>query len=417
MQKDLERYVSLVQSYVKDNYKKCFREPHGKFLFPCVVPGSSYSDQLWDWDGWLTDIALAAAADGDDIAVYEQGCVLNFLAAADGDGRIPINIIADGESIFDLKPDTEMNIHKPCLAQHALFVAQRSGNDVAWLKEKFPVLKKFLLWYRNNCFHEETGLYYWLNDFAIGVDNDPCVFYRPNRSTASIFLNCLMYGELVAMTELCNLSGDDDAAKYAAEGERLKQSIQNECWDERDGFYYSADILLNRVDPDEWLHRGGPRHWKSLPMRIGVWAGFLTLYYGIATEEQAERMVKEHLLNDGEFNAPYGVRSLSKAESRMYAIKNSGNPSCWIGPVWINANYMTCEGLIRYGFTRDAKTLAEKTVALLGKDVERSGEFHEYYDPDTGDGIRNQGFQSWNLLSYNMADRLVNNNWTHGGKL
>lgn len=415
MQEDLKRYVALIQTYVKDNYKKCFREPHGKFQYPCVVPGSSYSDQLWDWDSWLTDIALAAAAEGDDIAEYEQGCVLNFLAAADSEGRIPINIIADRESIFDLKPGTEVNIHKPCLAQHALFVAERSGNNVEWLRNKFPALKRFIEWYEEHCFHKETGLYFWLNDFAIGVDNDPCVFYRPEKSTASIFLNCLMYGELVAAAKLCHLLNDADEKRYAEKSENLKRAIQSECWDDRDGFYYSADILLKKVDPNEWLHSGGPRHWKSLPMRIGVWSGFLAMYYGIATSNQVERMVKEHLRNEKEFNAPYGVRSLSKAETRIYAIKNSGNPSCWIGPVWGNANYMVCEGLLRYGYTDDARTLAEKTVKLFGKDVEKCGEFHEYYHPETGEGIRNQGFQSWNLLSYNLAERLVKNNWNYGG--
>lgn len=414
----MEKYIDLIRSYVEKNYRKCFREPHGKFAYKCVVPGSSYSDQLWDWDSWLTDIALAAAAKGDgDIAAYEQGCVLNFLSAADDEGRIPINIMADRESIFDLKPGTQVNIHKPCLAQHALFVCKRSGNDASWLKNKFSTLKKFIEWYEKNCFHEETGLYFWINDFAIGVDNDPCVFYRPDRSTASIFLNCLMYGELVAMAELCKLANDADERIYAEKSEKLKQSIQSECWDDRDGFFYSADILLKKVNQSEWLHCGGPRHWKSLPMRIGVWAGFLTMYYGIATDEQTERMVKEHLLNEKEFNAPYGVRSLSKAESRMYAIKNTGNPSCWIGPVWINANYFVCEGLIRYGYAKDAKTFAEKTIKMLGQDVERVGEFHEYYDPETGEGIRNQGFQSWNLLAYNMTDRIKNNNWIYGGKL
>lgn len=415
MQKGLGQYINLVQSYVKDNYKKCFREPHGKFVFPCFVPGSSYSDQLWDWDSWLTDIALAAAADGDDITIYEQGCVLNFLDSADDEGRIPINIIADRDSLFDLKPNTQVNIHKPCLAQHALFVVERS--DAEWLKDKFAVLKRFIEWYKENCFHEETGLYYWLNDFAIGVDNDPCVFYRPNKSTASIFLNCLMYGELVAMAKLCKIIGDADEQQYTKEAEELKQSIQSECWDERDGFYYSADILLSKVDKDEWLHSGGPRHWKSIPMRIGVWTGLLTMYYGIATKAQAERMIKEHLLNEDEFNAPYGVRSLSKAETRMYAIKNTGNPSCWIGPIWINVNYFVCEGLLAYGYNDEAISIAEKTITLLGKDIEQCGEFHEYYHPETGGGIRNQGFQSWNLLSYNLADRLKNNNWIYGGKL
>lgn len=101
----------------------------------------------------------------------------------------------------------------------------------------------------------------------------------------------------------------------------------------------------------------------------------------------------------------------------MYAIKNTGNPSCWIGPIRVNANYLVCEGLLRYGYTEEAAKLVEKTIRLLGKDVEQCGEYHEYYDPETGEGIRNQGFQSWNLLSYNLADRLKNRNWIYGGKL
>lgn len=406
MNGDLSKYIKLVQTYAKGNYRKCFREPHGKFKYPCLVPGSSYSDQLWDWDSWLTDIALSEMSEGDDILVYEQGCVLNFLDAADEEGRIPINIMADRESIFDLKPNTEVNIHKPCLAQQALFVTKQSGNKAEWIRDKFSALEKFIDWYKRNCYHSETGLYFWINDFAIGFDNDPCVFYRPNKSTAAIFLNCLMYGELRAMSELCDLLGNEKSEKYAADAEALRQSIINECWDERDGTFYSADILLKKVDPDEWLHCGGPRHWKSIPIRVGVWAGFLAMYYGIATLEQARRMVEEHYRNEKEFFAPFGVRSVSKAESRMYAIKNSGNPSCWLGPIWINCNYFVHEGLLRYGYEHDAKSLAEKTVVLLGRDIEKCGEFHEYYDPETGEGIRNQGFQSWNLLGYNLAEQL-----------
>ena len=42
------------------------------------------------------------------------------------------------------------------------------------------------------------------------------------------------------------------------------------------------------------------------------------------------------------------------------------------------------------------------TVELLGKDIEECGEMHEYYHPDSGSGVHNQGFQSWNLLVNNM---------------
>ena len=109
------------------------------------------------------------------------------------------------------------------------------------------------------------------------------------------------------------------------------------------------------------------------------------------------------------FFAPYGVRTLSKLE-KMYAILKSGNPFCWLGPIWGISNYIVFDGLIRYGYTEDAKGLAEKTVRLFGKDIEACEELHEYYDPETGLGINNPGFQNWNLLSINMLEWLRENN-------
>ena len=70
----------------------------------------------------------------------------------------------------------------------------------------------------------------------------------------------------------------------------------------------------------------------------------------------------------------------------MYAIIKSGNPSCWLGPIWGISNYMVFDGLVKYGYTEEAKELAEKTIALFGRDIEKCGELHEYYDPETGEG-------------------------------
>ena len=92
----------------------------------------------------------------------------------------------------------------------------------------------------------------------------------------------------------------------------------------------------------------------------------------------------------------------------MYVVKPSGNPSCWLGPIWGVSNYLVFRGLVKYGFEREARELAEKTVALFEKDLRFCGELHEYYDPESGEPVINPGFQNWNLLSLNMQAWLNN---------
>jgi putative isomerase len=66
------------------------------------------------------------------------------------------------------------------------------------------------------------------------------------------------------------------------------------------------------------------------------------------------------------------------------------------------SNYLTVRGLVRYGFNDDARDLAEKTIRLFGRDIERFGAMHEYYQPENGEPILNRGFLNWNALVLNM---------------
>jgi putative isomerase len=184
----------------------------------------------------------------------------------------------------------------------------------------------------------------------------------------------------------------------------LLQSIRAHCWDPKDDFYYSVDLDLRPYERPEkaWeLHEGGPRNWDCLIQRIGVWSGFLSLWSGVATPEQARLIVEKNFRDTNNFNAPYGVYTLSPQE-KMYDVRATGNPSCWLGPVWINANYLTFRGLVRYGYTSDARGLVEKTIRLLGRDYEKNGALHEYYLPESGEPVLNKGFQNWNYLVLNM---------------
>jgi Mannosylglycerate hydrolase MGH1-like glycoside hydrolase domain len=411
--KAADTYFPLIEEKLSADYAGMFREPGGALKHPFLTPGSDqYADVLWDWDSWFSNIALRQilaklgnVAEQERAQPYERGCILNFLEFGGMDGWIPILSGRDGPA----KPDHiyEENMHKPCLAQHAAFLIEADGGDAEWLRSKFYYLQTFLNNYRNHHRHS-CGLYFWQNDMAIGVDNDPCTYYRPPRGSGSIYLNALMFKELEAISYLCRcLELGEIAEHYQKDADDLRKSIQEHCWDERDGFFYSVDLNLLPVDSKRTfgLHQGMPRDWPCLIQRIGVWSGFLALWAGFATPEQAERIVVGQYRDAKTFNAPFGIRTLSRME-KMYNLRATGNPSSWLGPIWGISNYMVWRGLLNYGFRDDAEELATKTVQLFGRDLERFGTLHEYYQPENGEPILNPGFQNWNYLVLNMVEWL-----------
>jgi len=416
----LDQSVALIRKHLHSDYAGMLRDEGGAFKYPFITPGSAqYADILWDWDSWLSNIALrqiltekATAEEKTKALRHEQGCVLNYLSYGAFDGWVPIILLRNSGSRKELmkQADTyETNMHKPCLAQHATFITKLNGGDAEWLREGLFNLQAFVNRYKNHQRHKATGLYFWNDDMAIGVDNDPSTYMRPAKSSGSIFLNCLMYRELLAVAYLCERLGQGEIAElYKKDAEELKAAVQKHCWDERDGFFYSVDLNLLpyegkpfAADPSIRLHAGYPRDYDCLIQRIDVWSGFLPMWAEIATPEQAKRMV-ERYRDTRTFNAPYGVRTLSKLE-KMYNVRASGNPSLWTGPIWGVSNYLVFRGLVKYGFKDDARDLADKTIRLFGRDFERFGALHEYYLPDSGEPVLNRGFQNWNYLVLNMA--------------
>ncbi len=428
--KATREHRKLIKEHIYSDYKLMFKQPTGIALkYPYITPGSrQYAAVLWDWDSWLSNVALrqilndiGSEEDKAEALTYEQGCVLNYLAyTSPEDGYMPM--VVDAETNPDrIKPADiySTNMHKPCLAQHAAFLIRENGGEAEWIRKDFGRMQAFIGNYHEHHRHKATGLYYWQDDLAIGVDNDPSTFFRPNGSSASIYLNCLMYKELLAMAYIADrLALADEAAKYNDMAAVLKKAVQEHCWDEKDGMYYSVDInLLPYTGEPEYifgkpfvLHEGAPRDYPCLIQRLGCWSGFMALWAGIATEQQAERMVKENLMDERTFCAPYGVRTLSKLE-KMYNMRPTHNPSNWQGPIWGVSNYMVFRGLADYGFKKEARTLARKTIALYGSDLKKEGALHEYYNPDTGEPIINKGFQNWNYLVLNMIA------WLEGRKV
>jgi len=410
---DFSDRASAVRAHVLANADRTLRPPNRMMKHPFIDPGSVYEGNLWDWDSFWAAHALLHLAEGAEPQLesrrrlfieHAKGNVLNFLDFQLPDGYVPIMIQEKDfpEPYLNVRhrEGIVMNMHKPFLCQQIRLVSEFVG-DCEWIRDRFDQVEAYFACYDRTYFNQHCGLYVWADDIMIGMDNDPATFGRPRFSTAGMFLNGFMVEELRAAADLADRLGKTDRSQhYRRKAEALELAINEECWDPRDGFFYSVDVDVKTRRYD-WFHTGLGVFWETLPIKIRAWTGFLPLWTGTATAEQARRLVR-HATDDKSFCAPYGITSLAKDE-KMFSLQPSINPSNWLGPIWIVVNYVVFQGLLRYGYRAEAQTLCAKTLRLLQQDLTRTGTLHEYYDPETGAPIMNPGFLNWNMLAVTMA--------------
>ena len=402
-------------AYFAGTAPQLLRPAEGILTHPSVapsLPGKVYSTSLWDWDTYWTARGLFAYAKiAGDRSLHRQICdaavgsLMNFLDHQSDEGRIPIMIDVLRADLFGSLEKASPNFRnqaKPVFGQLALLTADEL-DSVDWLSPIFGKLLRFYeSWVNNN--QSATGLLVWGDDVAIGNDNDPTTFGRPFFSSANLLLNCLFYQDLKAAAELATrLNRADDSHRLAAQAARLGQRILQICWDPRDRFFYTVDVQCvdRRAELIPSVKPGMAMSWQSLPLRIQTFTGFLPLWCGAATQQQAQELVRANYLADDRFRAAGGVRSLSSRET-MYSLDFSSNPSNWLGPVWIIVNYFAWKALGNYGFHAEQNELRDKTLRLLSNDLAANSSLNEYYHPDSGISLSHRGFMDWNLLVLEM---------------
>lgn len=409
LSKEAHESLAEIIAYVRERSPRVYKPASDKFAHPFIDPGSIYDGNLWDWDSFWTVYALMAVEeDRDKLAESAKGGVRNFFSFQMEDGYIPMMVNHDekiGRYLLDKhESGVILNMHKPFLCQQAQIISGYTRSH-EWLRGYEAQMEKYFDCYDRYYLHERTGLYVWADDVMIGMDNDPATFGRPRFSTANMFLNGFMVGEMKAMARIMDaLGAPDRAAHYRAKAQKLARHIEAECYDARDRFFYSVDVDI-KTRPYDWFHKGLGVFWNSLPIKIRTWTGFIPLFTGIATEAQARDMVRLHIEDAGTFMSPYGIRALARDE-KMYNLEATNNPSNWLGAIWMVVNYVVFRGLMNYGYIDEAADLCERTLRLLGEDLRTSGELHEYYVPETGHPVMNPGFLNWNMLAINMAQEL-----------
>ncbi|MFV0465459.1 MAG: MGH1-like glycoside hydrolase domain-containing protein [Lachnospiraceae bacterium] len=414
MTTEMRKYRDLIFDYVKKNIRNLLKEPRSFIHFPFIDPGSVYDGNVWDWDTyWSVYGLLSILPDLNDeeleskILLHSKGNVRNFFDHQLEDGYIPMMIeVADWPAPYlnlQHKQGKKMNMHKPFLCSQICLISEYI-RDYTWALDFADGLQNYFTHYRENYFNSNCGLYVWHDDIMIGMDNDPASFGRPNDSTANIFLNTFMVRELKNYGKyLIELRKDVEAAAVFSQAEELIFSIQEECYDKRDKFFYSVDVDIKTRKYD-WFHEGLGVFWKTLPIKIRTWSGFLPMWEGFATREQVIALA-QHYWDKETFYSEFGISTLAQDE-KMYNISVTNNPSNWLGPIWLVANYLVFKGFLEYGRIEEAQSLCQDTLKLLGEDILKTGVMHEYYDPKTGNPVMNGGFINWNILALTMAKEL-----------
>lgn len=241
--------------------------------------------------------------------------------------------------------------------------------------------------------------------FESGLDNSPMYDDVPfNTATntlelADVGLNALYALDAWALAQLSReLDHHDLAETLEREYEQIKDRINAELWNEEKGIYQN-------------------KHWDGRFSSSLAPTLFYPMLAGIASPEQAERMVKEHLLNEDEFWGHWVIPSIARNDP-TYKEQNY-----WRGRIWPPFNFLVCEGLRRYGYDDAAYQLSLKSLNLFLGEWDGESHSHENYNAETGDGDD----RAWNsdptyhwgsLLAYLAMQELVDfevwNGWRFG---
>jgi putative isomerase len=334
-----------------------------------MLTGYAYGE-YYDWDLYFENLYLSYYG----VSEYNFTNFKVFLDRQRPDGFVSRTIG------ITYKRPTQM--FKPFLAQIAVLGSRQNGDNYDWLHARYyERLQKYIdRWFAYD--NDHNGLPVWNSSDASGMDNQ----YSRSGDLESYWdegvdLACYLYRELQAMQIIAGKLGKhDDERSYATRAAELAKAINAVFWDEKDGFYYDRN------------EKTGQRIYvKSV-------AGFIPLWAGVATARQADRLVKEHLLNEKEFWLKYPVASYARTEPDFYEGTAKGECN-WEGTTWIPTNYMIFHGLLHYGFKDAARQLAMKSLRLA---LNENPATREYYDSDTGKGNGMNPFWGWSSLAYVM---------------
>ncbi len=328
---------------------------------------------LFDWD---TFFAASLAATGSRNLAYADA--IEVLRESTPAGFVPNYARPGGWKSFDRS--------EPPVGAMTVLGLYRRFHDAWLLRDTFGPL---LRWNRWRDEHRGEGGYLVLGTdaanrprdpddaevgtlqgakFESGLDNSPMYDDAPFHADtgrihlADVGMTSLYVADCSALAEIADILGRSGEAKeLRIRGGGYGTRLQG-LWDERTGMFLNRD-----------LDTGVPS------TRLSP-TNFYPMLAGVATARQADRMVREHLLNPGEFWGEWVIPSIARSDPAFR------DQEYWRGRIWGPMNYLVYLGLLNYDQPEARRKLAERSLALFEKEWTQKGHVHENYNALTGDG-------------------------------
>lgn len=364
--------ISLASSSVNDalNYiegywqqlERTNRKDTGTLIglpYPYLVPsqgrnGFMFEEQYY-WDSFFTSLGLVSS----EHEGLVEGMLDNLLSLLDRFGIIP-----NASRMYMLSRS-----QPPLLTTFIFHVFDTFGKDAAWLKPRIMKAQQEYrqVWmsdvhpqwhrvYRGLSRYYDINVLHDLAEAESGWDMTPR-FERKCLDFLPVDLNCLLYKYETDFARAARILKDGTAEKWEAAAAERARAITDTMWSTSRSFFF--DYNYQKQD------------------RGGVWslAGFYPLWAGLASEAQAEKLVKQLPKFEKRGGLTTTLRPLIDM-SMFGSLKTQ-----WAYPNgWAPLHYLVIEGLERYGYHAEAERVARKWLATNLHWFERHGVFLEKYN-------------------------------------
>ena len=202
--------------------------------------------------------------------------------------------------------------------------------------------------------------------YESGLDNSPMYDSVPFNKQTNLLEQAdagLMGLYVMDCDELAAIAGilgrTQEVKELKMRGNYYRNNL-GQLWDEKAGIYKNK-----RTDTGGFSERLSPTN-------------FYPMLAKAPTQVQAERMVKEHLMNPDEFYGEWMIPSISRNDT---AFKSQ---DYWRGRIWGPMNFLVYIGLLNYDLPSARKIVSEKSARLFMENTEQNGYIYENYNAITG---------------------------------